>query len=254
MLVMQSTNNGVHGLPRSAVSVFMTDIVIPLGARSYDNYRELRYCLRSLQKHLKGISQVFIIGHKPDWITDVIHIPCEDDPRSRFKERNICNKMLAACRDERVSNDFLMVHDDHYLLQDFEAGSFPYVHHGMLTPGPGQYGETKRNTMALLSDVPNDYDSHCPILFNKERFVNAMSKADWSKWYGYLVKTLYCVYNGIRAEYYPDLKIRYMPTVEAIREAIKGRRWFSTGDRVFNNSAMKEVMEKLYPQKSKYET
>lgn len=232
----------------------MIDIVIPLGSRSHDNYTELRFCLRSMEKHLKGMRQVFTIGHKPDWVQNIIHIPLEDDPRSRFKERNICTKILTACEDERVSDSFLMVHDDHFLLQDIEAGSFPYAHHGPMTPGPGQYGETKKNTISLFRDPINDHDSHCPILFEKQKFREAMQKADWSKWYGYCIKTLYCVQNGITGEYYSDLKIRRIESAEGIKSAIDGRKWFSTGDRVFKLCPMMDIMNELYPEKSKYET
>jgi hypothetical protein len=230
----------------------MIDIVIPIGNRSYKNYTELRFCLRSIAKHLKGYGNVFIIGTCPDWIQNITHIPAEDDPRNRFRDRNIVNKITAACKDGRVSQDFIMVHDDHFLLEDIEAKHFPYVHHGPVNIVGGQYGYTKQNTIGVLGEV-NDHDSHCPILFNKKKFLNSVPTVDWSKWYGYLVKTLYCVMNGIEAEYYPDLKIRWAETVEEIRDAIAGRKWFSIGDRCWGNGQMKDVLDELYPSKSKWE-
>jgi hypothetical protein len=234
----------------------MIDVVIPLGNRSTVKNLELRYCLRGIQKHLKGVGQVFIIGECPEWLTGIIYIPHDDDPRSRYKERNIKTKIMTACMDEQLSNDFLMWHDDHFLLQDIEAREFPTVHHGIMNPGPGQYGQTKQNTMALFCDSADriyDYDSHCPILFNTLKFMAAVSKLDWSKWYGYCLKTVYCISNGIQGEYYPDLKIRHMNSTEEIRGAIAGRRWFSIGDRCWAGGYMKEVLEELYPEKSMYE-
>jgi len=230
----------------------MIDIVIPLGNRSYKNYTELRFCLRSIAKHLKGYGNVFIIGTCPDWIQNITHFPAEDDPRNRFRDRNIVNKITAACKDGRISQDFLMVHDDHFLLDDIEAKHFPYVHHGPVSITGGQYGYTKQNTIGVLGEV-NDHDSHCPILFNKNKFVNSVPTVDWNKWYGHLVKTLYCVMNGIEAEYYPDMKIRWADTVEEVKQAIAGRRWFSIGDRCFENGVMIKVLEELYSEKSIYE-
>jgi hypothetical protein len=231
----------------------MVDMVIPLGNRSTVNNLELKYCLRSIEKYLKGVGKVFIIGECPDWLQRVIHIPKDDTPGIRFKERNIAEKISLACNDKRVSNDFLMVHDDHFLLQPFTAKSFPYVHHGMITVGEGFYRKTKENTMRLFGQQIRDYDSHCPILFNKEKFLRAYNATDWTKWYGYLLKTVYCIYNEIQAEYYPDLKIRWMETKEEMLDAIDGRRWFSIGDRCWGNGYMKQVLEELYPNKSKYE-
>jgi hypothetical protein len=235
----------------------MTSIIIPLNNRSTVRNLELRYCLRSIEKHLTGVGDIFIVGYCPDWVQNVIYIPFDEDPRNRFRDRNIMNKMLAACKDERVSENFLMVHDDHFLLSDYEAGKFPYYHCGHMVPGEGQYGQTKRNTEHLLCPLPGipilNYDAHCPILFNKEKFLK-ITHADWSKWYGYCLKTLYCVMNGIGGEYMDDIKIRMPLQADEIMQAIAGRSWFSIGDRCFVDHGMKELLQTLYPNPSKYET
>lgn len=235
----------------------LTDIVIPLNNRSTQRNLELRYCLRSVEKHLSGIGNIFIIGYCPDWIQNVIHIPYEEDSRNRFRDRNIMNKMLTACKDERVSDDFMMVHDDHFLLADYEAGKFPYYHMGYMAPGEGQYGHTKANTISLFChdayEVINNYDAHCPILFNKEKFLK-VTKTDWSIWYGYCLKTLYCIFNGVNGVKMEDLKIRMPLQVDMINKLIASRSWFSIGDRCWAPNGMKEVLQTLYPTPSKYET
>lgn len=229
-----------------------TDIVIPLNNRSTQNNFELRMCLRSIEQHLSGIGNVFIIGYIPDWVTNATHIPLLEDPRNRFRDRNICNKVIAACKNKTASDDFLMVHDDHFLLADYNAADYPYYHCGPLVPGEGQYGHTKQNTISLLGET-NNYDTHCPILFNKEKFLNTVAVADWSKWYGYCVKTVYCVLNGIEGEYVDDLKIRMPLKADEIKRLIASRTWFSIGDRCFTDNGMKDVLQELYPKPSKYE-
>lgn len=233
----------------------MTDIVIPLGIRSTQQNQELRYALRSIEKHLTGVGNVFIIGEHPDWLTNVIHIPYTEDPRNRYRDRNIALKMAEACKDSRVSDNFLMVHDDHFLLSDYEASAFPYYHMGPMNEGHGQYGETKQNTKSLLSftELFNNYDCHCPIVFNKQLFMRSVALADWSKWYGYCLKTLYCVMNGIDGQLTEDIKIRYPLTRGEIWAQIIDRKWFSIGDRCFAPGGMRDVLNELYPSKSKYE-
>lgn len=230
----------------------MTDIVIPLNNRSTQKNLELRDCLRSIEKHLTGVGNVFIIGDCPEWLTNIIHIQCPEDPRNRYRDRNIMLKMQEACKDSRVSDDFLMVHDDHFLLSHYEAAAFPYYHMGPLVPSDSQYGKTKQNTLSLLGPV-NNYDTHCPILFNKEKFMRSVARADWSKWYGYCLKTLYCVMNGIEGEYIDDIKIRMPLTADGITGMLHGRKWFSIGDRCFAPGGMLDVLNELYPNKSKYE-
>lgn len=230
----------------------MVDICIPYNDRSTQKHLELRMCLRSIEKHLNGIRNVFIIGHKPDFVTNVIHIPYEDDPRNRFRDRNICSKILAAFERRDVSDNILMVHDDHFLLQDYGAGAFPYYHCGPMVPGQGQYAHTKENTISVVGEC-NNYDTHCPIVFNKQKFMNTVAKVDWNKWYGYCIKTLYCVLNGIEGEYMEDSKIRLPLTYPQIIDQIRGRKWFSIGDRCFVENGMKRVLEDLYTNKSKYE-
>jgi hypothetical protein len=233
----------------------MVDIIIPLNNRSQQKNIELRYCLRSIEKYLSGVGNIFIVGYCPEWATGVIHLPFEEDPRNRFRDRNIMLKMAAACKDERVSDNFLMVHDDHFLLSDYEVGAFPYYHMGPMNEGHGQYGETKQNTKSLLSFTEsfNNYDCHCPILFNKQLFMRSVALADWSKWYGYCLKTLYCVMNGIEGELIDDIKIRMPLTAEEIRVSIASRKWFSIGDRCFQPGGMMDVLNELYQNKSKYE-
>lgn len=237
----------------------MIDIVIPLGTRSTQKNQELRYSLRSIDKHLYGVGNVFIIGECLEWLTGVIHIPFTEDPRNRFRDRNIMLKMSEACKDSRVSDNFLMVHDDHFFLTDHEARAFPYYHCGPMVPNVGQYAETKRNTILALSIrddvnyVINNYDCHCPIVFNKEKFMRSVALVDWSKWYGYCLKTLYCVMNGIKGEYIDDIKIRMPLKANEIKEQIAGREWFSIGDRCFKEGGMMDVLNELYPNKSKYE-
>ncbi len=167
-------------------------------------------------------------------------------------------KIAAACSDDRVTEDFLMVHDDHFLLSPVNVSSFPVVHHGIMKPGIGQYASTKQNTINLLCgdphDVIYDYDSHCPILFNKQRFMNTVYKmVDWNQWYGYCMKTLYCVLNGISGTLMEDLKIRLPLKADEIKQQIHGRNWFSIGDKCFTDNGMSDVLAELYPHPSKYE-
>ena len=236
-----------------------TSIVIPLGVGSRWNDTELRYCLRSVEKHLTGYGDVFIIGEKPSWLRNVVHIPFDEgfNPQSYEKERNIYKKVMTACNDGRVTDDFLFMNDDHFLLQDYEAMKFPYYCQGWLSEfmTVTDYKTTISNTIELLWPLGHDclyFDIHCPIVYNKARFAWCLS-ADWSKYFGYCIKTVYCnSVEGLKAIEYPDLKINEVYPADKIHKFIAGRPWFSIGDQARQGGLLK-VLQELYPNKSKYE-
>jgi hypothetical protein len=237
----------------------MTSIVIPLGNGSRWNNTELRYALRSVDKYLTGYGEVLIIGEKPDWLHNVVHIPCPDYGDKIYdKEHNIYCKIITACADERVTEDFLFMNDDHFLLQGYEAGIFPYYCHGWLSEymTVTDYKHTVKNTNELLWPLGHDcpyFDIHCPILYNKEKFTWGLADADWTKPFGYCIKTVYCnSMEGMKATEYPDLKINEVLTASQIHKQIAGRPWFSIGDRAREGGLLR-VLNDLYPHKSKYE-
>src|SRR5690242_4297239 len=104
------------------------DIVIPvkIGAQSI----ELIYALRSLEKNLNGFGEVFIVGDKINALKGLNYIKVKDDKSSKFKERNIYRKILAACNDERVSEDFIFTNDDIMLTKLFDVNNIPFYHKG----------------------------------------------------------------------------------------------------------------------------
>lgn len=234
-----------------------TSIVIPLGNGSRWSDTELRYCLRSITKHLTGYDDIFIVGEKPEWLKGVVHIPCPDyGDKTYHKERNIFEKIMAACKDERVTDYFLFMNDDHFLLQDFEAGIFPYYCHGWLNEfmTVTDYKHTVWNTMEIYKDWHAVYfDIHCPIVYNKRRFEYYLHDLDWGKKFGYCIKTIYCNSTiGFKAIEYPDLKINEVYSSDQIRKLIAGRPWFSIGDKAREGGLLK-VLNELYPNKSMYE-
>ena len=111
------------------------DLVYILGRGSNWQNNELRYSLRSVEKFVTGIRNVFIIGEKPSFINDqVIHIPYKDVYTN--KARNIMAKILRACNDSRMTKNFMLWNDDYFAIQPFSAIDYPYyfkcdLHHSV---------------------------------------------------------------------------------------------------------------------------
>lgn len=232
----------------------MVDIVIPF-VNSATRDLELTYALRGFGKNLRGVREITIIGDIPILAKRgyfrIIEKP-QDRRDNLFKEREVMFKLLAACDHLNITDPFLYANDDHMLLQPFEALAFPYFHSGVKPPASarGTYLETIRNTIRELGERFVFYDVHCPILIYKDVFRRAMSRVNWSVKHGYCIKSLYgALLNPPQAHcrYDPDLKIT-MPGQELaeLEEQIKGRPWFSVGERVFLDGQMTELLKKLY--------
>lgn len=223
------------------------DIVIPfIHSRWQDT--ELRFCLRSIEKHLSNVRNVFIIGDKPA-LKNIIHIPYEKAPTPLYKERNILKKLMVACEDQRVSNQMIYVNDDHFLLDNYDAETFPNYYSSWPVRA-NTYGITLENTKRVIKGA-KFYDVHCPILIDKERFKQRMALFNWDTPGGYCMKTLYA--HGLTAdENYEDQKIRVQYPIEELRGMIKGRKWFSVCDGA-RGPQLLQLLNELYPNKSRYE-
>lgn len=159
------------------------DVCYVLGTGSlYDNL-ELRLSLRSLEKNAKNLESIFIIGEKPHWIKNVVHIPVKDNLTS---EKNVFNKILVACESD-ISKEFLFMNDDFYMMKPFDIKEYPYFINGELRyiENPSRYQMINNKTMVELQKMGiervMDFGSHCPIRYKKEKFLSLKKYYDESK-------------------------------------------------------------------------
>lgn len=222
-------------------------VVIP--HRNSYPHQDLIYCLRSLEKNLTDLEGITLVGDLPRIIQGVEHIPAKDDNGYQWAARNIYRKLkLAADRYER----FLVVHDDHFLLQSVLGAEYPYYHRGPIDPTGKTFGYSKLlgNTIDQFPSA-NDFDVHCPILMTAEGLAK-LEILDWNKPYGYGVKTAYCYLNGIQGELFTDLKIAGPMKKDEILQAINGRHVFSTGSGAYTGE-IERALKSLFPKPSKFE-
>lgn len=217
-------------------------IVYTVGRGSSWGDNELRISIRSMVKNTP-VKRIVIVGHKPEWLTGVEHIPMKDGP---FKQRNIHLKTLAACD---TVEDFINVHDDHFVLRptDFRT----YYHGGLIKERRfnGSYGRAVMNTKNQIPDGLY-YDLHIPMKMNGPAYKQIMSRYDWSK--EYVVRSLYGNNAGIEGVRLPDCKVRDFMRRSAIEKYIQDRTFLSVGDAGLSVD-MKRLLFEMFPEPSKYE-
>jgi hypothetical protein len=224
-------------------------VVYPLGNGSVLKNFELRMSLRSIEKHLSGYTDVWIIGEKPDWIQNINHIPFIDH-MERPSDYNIMKKISCACEQPEVTESFLMFNDDHFLLSPFRSQTFPYYYYSTLQAhikkrGMDAYGKRMNNSLQhlLKNDLPTKhFDIHTPIIYNKDLFLKNVTALDWNIPHAYVIKSLYANSLRIEGEEIPDNKVSQPPQRGKI---------FSTYPHI--KASITRFLVEQFPKMSKYE-
>lgn len=238
----------------------MTDVVYVLGSGSFWGDNELRFSLRSLQDFVSDMGTVYVVGAKPKWLGDVVHLPYPD--KHVCKERNIMEKMAYCCGHPDLSDDFLHVHDDHFALAPTRASDIPSWAGGSLesmaarVKAGNHWGQAVANTDKALKAqglTTHNFDLHYPMLFNKNLFPEIMDRYDWrGTERGFVVKSLYANTVPIVPVINSDLKINQRYELRELVNRLKGRPWFSLGNAGLNGH-MKKLLGALYPNRSRFE-
>lgn len=101
------------------------------------NNKELRYSLRSIERHGKGISRVFVAGYCPPWLSDkVVKVPfIQPYPREgvqvspdrmSLKHANILATLLQVVDNTDIGEEFLVSMDDHIYVRDVDFDKYPF--------------------------------------------------------------------------------------------------------------------------------
>ena len=212
---------------------------------------ELRYSLRALHANLPH-DRVFIVGHGPDWLTDVTRID-----RTEFSNKYILlNECVRRVCETDISDMFYKFDDDMFVMEPMEK--IPPLHIGSLVQHMNRrggkndrgYGGVLYSTLQACEymgvDNPWSFESHTPMLFDK-MYVSAILEMVWNK---FPTMGLQSVYGNVfypDAAAYPDVKIRF-----ADRHLPPGSLW-STEDYTFEHGSVGREIRKRFPNPSPYE-
>jgi len=213
-----------------------------------DNCLELRYSLRSLKNTIHW--KVFIIGYKPNWVENIIHIEAEDP--YEIKSLNALHKINIACKDDRISNDFVLMNDDFYITEPTEIKYYyqwTMWNHYLEKKGRWLNWTYVNNLYKTFRLFENwlDFSLHAPIIYNKDKFLELQEYYDMKQWY--LLRNLYCNHYEIEWEYLEDCKIK---DVNNIPKELP--TFISNIDCLIVSEEFKEFLNNLFPNTSKYES
>lgn len=231
----------------------MYDIVYPL-AENKSKYRddfEIRYSLRSVEKFV-NVGKVYIVGYKPEWLTNVEYIYCTDP--YVIKDANIINKILLACYNIE-SQEFIRMSDDEYFLNPYVPRTYAI---GDLKNAKNEgWHKTSFNTRDILLSKGNtaiNYDCHCPQLIDKDRFFAVLMNSSWAQGDGLLANSYF--FNSMITKFHAPSIQPIAPKVNRFKSPQD--EYVLDGDFLNHNDAgltpkLRSIIEGLFPEKSRYE-
>lgn len=237
---------------KRSVTKSLIDVVIPMGTGSVNSNNELRFCLRSIEKNLRGYRNIWIVGFMPKWMRNLKHIPFKE---YHPKANNIHDKIKAACEHLEVSDEFIMFNDDYFLTCETQATTYPYCYSReamievMARPKADPYRRLVVDTITETG-IKEYYDIHCPMRIKKSEFLSMPYNRNYEC--GLLVKSSYAKHAGVQGTPAHDAIIRKKMTREQIKKMEVFTDCISVHDEAINQDFIDWVQER-YPHKCSYE-
>lgn len=220
--------------------------------RQGDN-EELRYSIRSVVKNFNN-PNIWVFGYKPKWYTG--NFVSVKDRATKFD--NITNAMKEIASHQGVSDDFVLMNDDFFVLsiqespQNFCGGTLSekIIEYTSLTPSSIYTLLIKQTRKFLRSkgiSEPIDYDLHTPMIFNKQKLLETID-------FRLMPRSVYGNLHGIDAKKISDVK-KYSSS-----SRLKSRSYSISNDSMYVSSEdnsfenlYNTILKDMFPEPSQYE-
>ena len=176
------------------------DVVYVLGTGSRWKNNELRYSLRSVEKNLKNVNNVFVVGANPGFTKGIRFIEHPDEFEPINASGNVARKLLRICKEPELSENFLFFNDDFIVHKPCDSNKLPtWYKHDMAEYPPDFFikNDWRRRMKATFDTLQKhglptlNYDYHAPMAFNKKLFPQVMKRFDYATGIGLLYRSLY---------------------------------------------------------------
>ena len=217
---------------------------------------ELTYSLRSLVN--LPHKQVFIVGGCPTNLnkSKLIHCPIS---QGNDRYENTTNSLKHICQDERLSDNFILMNDDFFILKPTDPSELNLcrgtiqevineIGHRYETGSP--YLTGMKQTHIYLRDLgyskPLSYELHVPMVLNKKRFLDLFSLP-----YINTIRKghIRSIYGNVYLK--DSQKIRDVKVYRDFYTPLGSDKFLSTEDNSWPR--VKKYLERLFPDKSQYE-
>jgi hypothetical protein len=216
---------------------------------------ELRYSIRSVVESFPD-SKIWVVGGKPTWYTgNYIEVT-----QNLSKYRNAIENLKALCNSEEISNKFVLMNDDFYIVKNID--SVKDYHGGPLLEKINLYQKLNSNSnytrklaatykkiKSLGIENPLDYELHVPMVMEKEKLKQTLQNN-----YQFLWRSIYGNVFNVGGEQMEDVKVYAKgPLVLKSYNLKKDEHiYLSSADSSFD-MILNSILRKQFTEKTKYE-
>jgi len=232
------------------------DIVYILGTGSVWQDNEIRYSLRSVFKNVLDLGNIFVVGEFPGWLQGVSHIPCRDDFGAKW--RNAYMKTRAACENPNISENFLLMNDDFFILEPIKAAEYPYYYSTKIllknSLKKARFKTTPHLTAARLPVKRKNFLNfavHRPVRINKKMYLE-MPEPEL-KMLGFSPRAYYCNYYNLPGVGYRERNLQPRCREKDIEKMTKGQTDISMFSMTARSPVFQNWIKRKFPNPSAYE-
>jgi hypothetical protein len=250
----------------------MIDVYYPY-LHNESKWNELKYSLRSIDKHLKEDYRVVIVGDCPDWVKNVTHIP---HTRNHHIEEtstfDAVSKLILYLNHESSSEYFIRMYDDIYLLQDVTISDIDVIRamydiNGFPADGKSVWFEQLKRTMLILKKnglTTWNTETHMPEYFKKNNMLSIIdvfkplenrlltSTLYFNVLYSYLGLEPIIEKRTHGAKFYGDKREWNYPPEADPAECCVGKLFLNHNNAGLTDK-LKAFIEHKFPEKSRFE-
>jgi pyruvyltransferase len=211
----------------------------------------LRYSIRSVEKNL-NYRDIYIVGKKPSFLNQECREIRVNDRAVSNRFLNISEKLMAIINDPRVSENFIIMNDDFYILEKFKT--IPYYYIGNISTYQKQLSEAftgshwKKILTQQLDMFPKGkmFTPHFPIVYNKKKLkellkIEKMRESCMRSWY--------CNYYKVKGVKVIDKKIHKKDHLHLYNHS----KFMSSSDWIEKNKDFLDFLREKFPNVSQYE-
>jgi hypothetical protein len=249
----------------------MIDVYYPYFEREAA-WEELRYSLRSIEKHFQFEFRVVIVGDLPRWIDprSILYIPHE---RVEGIQENTLydaiTKQLLFNAHPDTSLHFIRMYDDIYLLKDVSLIDFGFkAMYGFddVPQRQGTWWDQLYHTLSLLRSKGYkgwNTETHLPELFNKEKMqwiISAYGALEnrlltsslyFNTFYPFALPILFC--KDFAIQFYDNTVGPYYDSSEGDLLAKCDGKTYLNHNNAGLNANLKSFISACFPDKSRFE-
>lgn len=233
----------------------MIDVLYIVGTGSLFNDAELKYSLRSLDKHGLNIDRVIISGHCPGFVdkSKVIHVECDDISTPAINHWWKTKQAFDITDAKKV----VCMYDDIFFCKDVDLENYPYYRRNEELPENdrvSKWGHVQYIAGQWLKRhnyTAHHYGLHLPMIYEKDKFEKLNNVFQGFRAQGGVsVRSMYGNIYAPSAEAREDVK--FFVDYWNLDEWLKDKECFSTAPENFIK-APKRWLDENFPNKSRWE-